>query len=173
MTDCQKEKISDLIWASVVDIVRADEVQGLVDSGILNEYSDIYELQELANVIPSHKCGPFCLRRTGDGDGPENFKCRKPNNLKLSPDNTKHCFIPISVKPSPECIEKLVAIGMADPICYNEKGYPSEFKSNHPFFHPTRHIPPTNPNDDCNMSPVEGKTFSACRSMQNIQCLTQ
>ena len=23
------------------------------------------------------------------------------------------------------------------------------------------------------MSPVEGKTFAACRSMQNIQCLTQ
>lgn len=40
------------------------------------------------------------------------------------------------------------------------------------FFHPTRHIPPTNPQDDLNISPVDGKTFAACRSMQNIQCLT-
>ena len=173
MTECQKEKVMDLIRASVIDIVRSDEVEGLVESGILNEYSDVYELQELANSILSHKFGRRCVKLTGAGDGPENFQCRKPNNLKISPDNTKHCYIPIAVKPSPECINKLVGIGMADPICYNENGYPSEFKSSHLFFHPTRHIPPTNPNDYHNISPVEGKTFAACRSMQNIQCLTQ
>ena len=36
-----------------------------------------------------------------------------------------------------------------------------------------RHIPPTNPNGDLNISPVEGYTFVNCRSMQNIQVLTQ
>ena len=72
---------------------------------------------------------------------------------------------------STECIDKLTEIGMAEPITYNEFGYPSELKSSHPFFHPKRHIPPTNPHFDLNMSPVEGKTFAACRSMQNIQCL--
>ena len=41
-----------------------------------------------------------------------------------------------------------------------------------PFFNPKRHIPPTNPTDDINMSPVEGVTFSVLRSMQNIQQLT-
>ena len=41
------------------------------------------------------------------------------------------------------------------------------------FLHPRRHIPPTNPNNDINMSPVEGYTFSNFRSMQNIQYLTQ
>ena len=96
------QRVKDLIRASVVDIVREDEVQGLVDSGILNEYTDIYELQELANSILAHKCGSRCMVRTGAGVGPENFRCKKPNNLKISPDNTKHCSIPISVKPSPE-----------------------------------------------------------------------
>ena len=41
------------------------------------------------------------------------------------------------------------------------------------FLHPRRHVPPTNPNNGINMSPVEGCTFSNCLSMQNIQLLTQ
>ena len=40
------------------------------------------------------------------------------------------------------------------------------------FFRPTRHIPPTNPTHDLNISPVESQTFVVCRSMQNIQSLT-
>ena len=167
------ERLQYLVRASVGDILRPNEVQDLVHSGVLNEYSDIYKLQDLANEILAHKCSRRCLRRIGDGEGPENFKCRKPNNLKISPDNTQHCYIPIERKLSPDCIQKLIKIGMAEPIECNDKGYPSPFISNHKCFHPTRHIPPTNPNDDRNISPVEGKTFSACRSMQNIQCLCQ
>ena len=41
------------------------------------------------------------------------------------------------------------------------------------FFHPRRHIPPTKPSDNINMSPCEGYTFANCLSMQNIQVLTQ
>ena len=161
-----------MVRASIVDIIRGDEVQNLIDEGILNEDSDVYGVQELAEEILRHKCNPRCLRRIGDGEGPENFVCRKPNNLKISPDNTKHCHIPISGLYSPDLIKKLIEIGMAEPIVFNERGEPSEFKSYHLFFHPTRHIPPTNPHNDMNISPVEGKTFAACRSMQNIQCLT-
>ncbi len=173
LTQAELDKFDDLVRASVGDIVRGDEVQDLVDRGILKDKSDVFELQDLSNEILDHKCTRRCLMRKGDGDGPENYKCRKPNNLKISPDNTKHCHIPISRQPSPDCVDKLVEIGMAEPIVYNENGYPSEFKSYHKFFHPTRHIPPTNPNDYRNISPVEGYTFAALRSMQNIQCLTQ
>ena len=64
-------------------------------------------------------------------------------------------------------------IGMIEPIEINENGYQRPYKCKLPFLHPQRHIPPTNPNDDINMSPCESLTFSVCRSMQNIQCLTQ
>ena len=74
------------------------------------------------------------LRRVGDGEGPENFKCCKPNNLKISPDNTRHCHIPLSTNHSLECIDKLVKIGLDDPILYNEYGVPSEFRSTCSFF---------------------------------------
>ena len=172
MNEEQTVKVNDLIRASIIDIVRSDEVQSLIDEGILNEYDDVYTIQDLARGILAHKCNPRCMQCKGDGEVPENFKCRKPNNLKISPDNTQHCHIPLPINHSPECVEKLVAIGLAEPIVYNEFGVPSEFKSSSSFFHPTRHVPPTNPHDDLNISPVEGKTFAACRSMQNVQWLT-
>ena len=124
-----------MVRASIVDIVRGDEVQNLIDEGILNEFSDVYRVQELAEDILSHRCNPRCLRRIGDGDGPDNFKCRKPNNLRISPDNTKHCYIPIGCHYSPDLIKKLIEIGMADPMVLNERGVPSPFKCNHPFIH--------------------------------------
>ena len=155
----QKENMHDLVRASVCDIVSFEEVDTLVEEGILNDFSDIYELQDLAEEILAHHCNARCVRRVGDGDGPENFKCRKPNNLIISPDNTKHCHIPLGNNFSAECIDKLIDIGMADPITYSNNGVPSEFRSSHPFFHPKRHIPPTNPHFDQNISPVEGKTF--------------
>ena len=139
MNEDQMQKIHDLIRASVVDIIRGDEVQKLIDEGILNKFSDVYEVQDLAEEILSHKCSPRCMTRRGVGDGPENFTCRKPNNLKLSPDNTRHCHVPLGTNYSPEFIQKIIEIGMADEIMCNERGVPTPFKSSHPFFHPTRH----------------------------------
>ena len=52
-------------------------------------------------------------------------------------------------------------------------GYQGCFQSKLSLFHPMRHIPRTNPNGDLNISPVEGNTFANCRSMENIQILTQ
>ena len=91
----------------------------------------------------------------------------------MSPHNNRNCFLPLPNKQSSECIDTLVKIGLADPIITNEFGAQSEFKSSCKYFHPTRHIHPTNPHEHLNISPVEGKTFSACRSMQNVQWITQ
>jgi len=63
------DKFNDLVRASVGDIVRGDEIKGLVDSGILNDKWDVYKLQDLASEILAHKCSRRCLKRIGDGDG--------------------------------------------------------------------------------------------------------
>jgi hypothetical protein len=70
-----------------------------------------------------------------------------------------------------EVVETLVEIGMADPIVVNEHGHQEDVKIHHHYFHPKKHIPKTMSSDDCNMSPVEGKTFSVLRSMHNCQSL--
>ena len=104
MTEDQIDKMDELVRASIVDIVRDDEVDRLVAEGILDRRTDIYEMQDLASSILSHHCNPRCLRRVSDRNGKATFLCRKPNNLKLSPDNTKHCYIPMRVKYSDECV---------------------------------------------------------------------
>ena len=62
-------------------------------------------------------------------------------------------------------------IGLIVPVLENEYGYKTGIKIKLSFLHPKRHILPTNPADDINMSPCEGQIFSICGSMQNIQIL--
>ena len=75
----------------------------------------------------------------------------------------KHTFKPLPNEWSFECINCFIKMGLAEPICVNKEGSQSAI-----IFHGS----PTNPSDDKNMSPVEGKTFSVCSSMQNIEMLT-
>mmetsp|Transcript_19481 Transcript_19481/g.27406 ORF Transcript_19481/g.27406 Transcript_19481/m.27406 type:complete len:548 (+) Transcript_19481:1364-3007(+) len=69
------------------------------------------------------------------------------------------------------CVDRLVAVGLCKQVEVDSNGAASAFKFNHPYFDPVRHIPTTVPSDDLNISPVDGYTFSICRSMQNIQLL--
>ncbi len=86
--------MDDLIRASVVDIVRYDEIQDYVGQGVLESVEDIYTVKELEKIL-SHRCTQICVRRIGDGEGPENFRFRKADYLKMSPDNTRNCHIPL------------------------------------------------------------------------------
>ena len=46
-----------------------------------------------------------------------------------------------------------------------------KFETDHDFLKPTRHIPPTNPTHDRNISPGETYIFAHLRSMQNVQSI--
>ena len=165
----EKEFLNDLIRASVIDIVRVDEVDHLIEHGLMKSVVDLEEIVNDASTILGHHCSPRCLMMVSPGV----FRCRKLNNLQISPDNTKHVFKPLPNDYSLECIERLVKIGLIEPIHVTDDGYEAPFKSCLEYFHPKRHIPPTNPTGDINMSPVDGYLFTACKSMQNVQWLTQ
>ena len=113
------------------------------------------------------------MRQISVGDGPESFICCKPNNVKLSPDNTKHCFLNLPTNFSNDCKNILQRIGLMEQLENNEFDHESENKFHHEFFKPKRQIPPTNPTLDPDMLPVIGELFSAKKSMQNAQVLTQ
>lgn len=175
LNQSQKDSINDLIRASVCNIVRHDEVDQLIEEGLLESVDDVEDVENDGKIILPHRCNQRCLVRVSDGDGPEAFRCKKQNNLKISSDNTKHTLKPIHTKLTAACMERLRKIGLGhgggeDDV--NEYGWEGEFVSFHPFFRPMRHIPSTNANLDMNISPVETRTFVACRSMQNIQSLT-
>ncbi len=164
----EKEFVKELIRASVLEIVRPDEAEHLRRDGIISSMHDIDDIIKDAQTMLTHHCSPRCLMAVGDGV----YKCRKVNYLRETLDNTRHVFKPLPNDYSMECLERLVKIGLVEPLQFNEAGYMKPFKSSDDFFHPKRHIPPVNWTHDLNISPVEGYTFAACRSMQNLQWLT-
>ena len=52
---------------------------------------------------------------------------------------------------SVECLRILERIGLTENLSIDKDGNVLKFKSNLPFFHPQRHIPPTNPTNDLNV----------------------
>ena len=62
--------------------------------------------------------------------------------------------------------------GLVDKLCIDKDGNVLDFKSNHDLFYPVRHITPTNPTNDINISPVGGYLFAACIPMKNVRRLT-
>ena len=123
-------------------------------------------MEGLVEKFLPHVCNERCQMRVASNGDVNDTKCRKLNNNRISPDITKHSFIDLPRNWSKDCIDRLVRIGLAE-ILPND-----EIKYHHDFFTPKQHIPPTMSTHDMNMSPVEGKTFAACQSMQNIQMLT-
>jgi hypothetical protein len=160
----EKKYIKDLIRCSIFDIVRPNEIESLINEGVFECIEDHRDMMKDAERFLPHKCSSRCQACIAPGV----FRCRKPNNLQMTTDNTKHVFKPLPNSLSDSCIERLVACGLGYQCALT-----GVFKSHHPFFNPKRHIPPTNPTNDMNMSPVEGRIFSVCRSMLNVQQLTE
>ena len=172
MTTEQLDRVDDLVRASYGDIIKISDLEGLIDENIISSIHDRHEIEEDAKKFLRHVCTERCKKRVSYTGTDDDFICRKLNNCAVSPDNTRHSSIPLGNKRSPLVVEILEKIKLFDPIEINEFGFVFPFKSQMSYFHPKRHIPPTVPTDDINMSPVETKLFSVCRSMQNVQSLT-
>ena len=84
MNQSEKEFVQDLIRASILDVVRPNEVQRFIDEGIFECVDDVKEVYNNAEKFLPHRCNPRCLCRVG----PDKFKCRKVNNLTATEDNT-------------------------------------------------------------------------------------
>ena len=57
-----------------MEIVKTnDEIERLLESGLLKSVDEIPEMVTRAGKILKHVCGPRCYMRIGDKDGPKNF----------------------------------------------------------------------------------------------------
>ena len=102
---------------------------------------------------------PWGKKRVDHDNKTTDFQCRKTNNLKMIPDNKKHCYGSLPNDHTPECIKRLAQIGLIKNIYLIDDIPTGNFDSNHNVLQPTRHIPYTNPTHDRNMSYVEGCIF--------------
>ena len=74
----------------------------------------------------------------------------------MSHDNTKHYYVSLPNKYTPEFIMVLAKIGMIRHVNIVNGVLLGGFETDHDFLKPTRYIPPKNPTHDRNTSPVEG-----------------
>ena len=165
MSPDDKQKLLDLIRNNVIDIVRPDDIEKLIQEGYIKHEDDAIEVQNDGNTYLIHHCNARCLVPDSNGI----LRCRV-NNFRMSQDNTRQSFIALPNEFSDTCLKRLEISGLAA-LERNEDGEIVSFQSELDYFHPKKHIPPWKPGDK-NISPCETKTFCVCRSMQNVQWLS-
>ena len=155
--------IMGMIKASPFDIITADNIQEFIEEGLVQDMSAISETSENAALILPHFCNDRCQIRIDSGDGPENFKCRKPHNVRDTPDCSSHQFVEMPFTFKPEFDQLMARLGFCEIATNGKSTY------NLPFFKPVRHMPPCMANDKHNISPVIPSWFLTTRSMVNAQ----
>ena len=113
MTGDTERHIQDLIRTSVLEVVRTDDdLERLLESGLLKSLDDVAEVTEHARKILRHACDECCKRRV-KADGKET-DCwgRKMHSVRDTPDPTRHCYIPVPHGFQKATIEVLKETGM-------------------------------------------------------------
>ena len=82
LTHIHKDFILDLVRASVLEVVRSNEVDELIRDGTFKCVEDYKEMINDAITFLPHKCTSGCQAKVVE-NGEVKFKCRKLNNLKV------------------------------------------------------------------------------------------
>jgi predicted GIY-YIG superfamily endonuclease len=167
LTREQKAFVDNLACGSVFDVVRCDNIEKYIKKGIIHSQDEIPPLVDNAIAFLTHKCSNRCLVKTSTGQ----LRCRMPQYMRMTPDNSKQNFVDLPITISDECWKRLHRIGLANDVL-NVKGERNVFKSLLGYFHPKRWIPAVVPGE-APVSPFEGQTFAVCKSMQNCQRLDE
>ena len=125
MDENQKRIVNELCRYLLIDIVRPGEVQNLINDGTFKTVDAWKDMINDAKRSLGHVCNSRCLMNMANGS----FKCRKLNNLKVIKNNTKHTFMSFNNDLSQNCNNRLIKIGVFEPIVQNEHGYRKEIKS--------------------------------------------
>ena len=100
----EKIFVKDLIRASVGEIVRQSDLDILKAHGVPTSIHDVKKLEDDTRRILGHIYNPRCLMNMAN----ENFRCRKIDNYKMTPDNIVHVFKPLPNDYSMACLSRLV-----------------------------------------------------------------
>ena len=88
--------IFKLVRASVLEIVKSNEVDGLIREGVFRDMNDCNEMIQDAMTFLPHKCSSSCQAKILV-DGKITYRCRKINNMKIKKEQHK-VYIPKSTK---------------------------------------------------------------------------
>ncbi len=113
-----KNKLRDLIVTSVFEIVKTDKIAKLTADGLLSCPEDIDDITQEGWRKLKHTCEPRFLMKIGPGEGPQDYRCRKPHTFKDTPDPTSHQYIKIPCNLSDASKEILTCAGIRRPPSY-------------------------------------------------------
>ena len=165
-----KQFICDLQRNSVCDLVSTDEIQGMIDDGLLRDEDDWKDVTATAAEILPHICDKRCkIRVAHTGDDNVDFKCKKKDAVLESLDPLTDDFVPVKINPSEACLDALQLCGLYEPP---SKEWPTG-RFFDPMLNPKRHVGKVTPSATENMSPVNPRFFALTRSMQNAQVITE
>ena len=88
----EKLYVDYLIRARFFDILITEEVDRFKEDGVFNSENDIHIVHENNIKYLPHCCNNSCLVKNPDGT----LKCQKLNYIRVSKENTRHQYIPLS-----------------------------------------------------------------------------
>ena len=152
------------IRGSIMDLIRADEIDLLVAEGLLSCAEEAIEVQELARRVLGHICTSRCQRRIGIEDG--DVRCRVTDNAFESPDSSRYAVREINVQHSDKACQVLEELGLfvEDP---SGNGYVPVVDA----LKAVKHYPPAD-DWDGKMLACNGRLFALTRSNQNLKIMT-
>ena len=85
--------VQDLLRTSAFDVIRTDEIESLMQRGLLKSQDEAADQVERARQLLQHRCNQRCQRKVGTGS--DETVCRKLHSVRDSPDCSTHQFIPM------------------------------------------------------------------------------
>jgi hypothetical protein len=151
------------IRGSLASLLEPDEMDSLIEEGLVANEQEITSILDDAARILKHKCSERCKKRkSGDGE----LICRADDNTKMNPTPTRHSVVQIFIKHSDQAENVLQQmdlfqfnplVGMSMPL--------------HPLLVAKKHFPPARGCEGI-ISPYDGRLFAAHRSNDNLKQVT-
>jgi hypothetical protein len=162
-TEIGRNQILDKIRGALADLIRYEEIQELVDLGIMESKECLTEILQDAIKFLTHQCGPRCQVVEKDENNKDIFICKRPYNWLLSSNPGVHSMEEVFVSHTDSALEILKELGFAADHLEKEG-----IHITHPQLHMVRHVPKCSKSNG-KFSPTNGGLFARYPSASNLQ----
>ena len=168
-------EVLDRIRGSSFDLLRTEEVDALIQEGLLSDHVEAESVREHARRVLTHRCSNRCQRRYGPAE--DETRCRVPHHGLLNPNPSQHTMRRVNIEHSEAAMEVLEILELYE---FNNQSQRYELVSDLPdhenqllleALRATKHSPPAVAAEGP-FSPCNGRLFAATMSSQNLCYVT-
>jgi len=164
LEDESMECSMDRIRGSIAELIREEEVDPLIEEGLIRSFRDVDDIREHGARVLRHTCSPRCKTQIGEKDG--QVRCRVANTIFQNPTPTRHIMKEVSVGHNKQATAILQHLGLFAISDVTGEPVPCD-----DLLRATRHYPPCQHIEGV-ISPVNGRLFAGHLSLDNLQIVT-